>query len=101
MARLTSTTNDNTQCTAYRCLRFVSSAGTVCWFHLSCGRVLGVHDQMVLEYDSSTLAPLGLVVAKVRPGPARHAPWKRRRDGRCVDDACSRPTCTDPFHIAG
>jgi hypothetical protein len=31
---------------------------------MACGRVLGVHNGMVLEYDSSTLAPLGLVVGK-------------------------------------
>jgi hypothetical protein len=37
---------------------------TVCWWHMSCGRVLGVHNGMVLEYDPSTLAPLGLVVGK-------------------------------------
>jgi hypothetical protein len=37
---------------------------TVCWWHMACGRVLGVHNGMVLEYDPSTLAPLGLVVAK-------------------------------------
>jgi hypothetical protein len=42
----------------------VGTDGAVCWFHLSCGRVLGVHGGMVLEYDPSTLAPLGLVVAK-------------------------------------
>lgn len=28
------------------------------------GKVLGVHNGMVLEYDPSTLAPLGLVVGK-------------------------------------
>lgn len=38
--------------------------GSVCWWHMSCGRVLGVHNGMVLEYDPSTLAPLGLVVGK-------------------------------------
>ena len=37
---------------------------TVCWWHMACGRVLGVHNGMVLEYDPSTLAPLGLVVGK-------------------------------------
>merc|ERR1711871_970360 len=36
----------------------------VCWWKLKCGRVLGVHEGMVVEYDASTLAPLGLVVAK-------------------------------------
>jgi hypothetical protein len=41
-----------------------SKAETVCWWHMACGRVLGVHNGMVLEYDPSTLAPLGLVVGK-------------------------------------
>ena len=36
----------------------------VCWWHMADGRVLGVHNGMVLEYDPSTLAPLGLVVGK-------------------------------------
>lgn len=31
---------------------------------MACGRVLGVHKGMVIEYDASTLAPLGLVVGK-------------------------------------
>lgn len=39
-------------------------AETVCWWHMSTGQVLGVHNGMVLEYDPSTLAPLGLVVGK-------------------------------------
>ena len=42
----------------------VGKDGARCWFHLACGRVLGVHNNMLLEYDPSTLAPLGLVVAK-------------------------------------
>ena len=42
----------------------VSKEGSVCWWHMACGRVLGVHNNMLLEYDPSTLAPLGLVVAK-------------------------------------
>jgi hypothetical protein len=37
---------------------------SVCWWHMSDGKVLGVHNGMVLEYDSSTLAPLGLVVGR-------------------------------------
>jgi hypothetical protein len=35
----------------------------VCWWRLSCGRVLGMANGMLLEYDKSTLAPLGLVVS--------------------------------------
>ena len=31
---------------------------------MACGRVLGVHNGMVLEYDPLTLSPLGLVVSK-------------------------------------
>lgn len=37
---------------------------SVCWWHMADGKVLGVHNGMVLEYDPSTLAPLGLVVGK-------------------------------------
>ncbi|KAG5177942.1 calcineurin-like phosphoesterase [Tribonema minus] len=33
----------------------------VCWWHMADGRVLGVHDGMVVEYDAETLAPLGIV----------------------------------------
>lgn len=33
------------------------------WWRLSSGRVLGVLNGMLLEYDSSTLAPLGLVLS--------------------------------------
>lgn len=40
----------------------LASDNTVCWWHMACGRVLGVHNGMVLEYDASTLAPMGLVV---------------------------------------
>uniref|UniRef100_A0A7S0Q9T2 EF-hand domain-containing protein n=1 Tax=Coccolithus braarudii TaxID=221442 RepID=A0A7S0Q9T2_9EUKA len=34
----------------------------VAWWHMSDGRVLGVYDGRLIEYDPSTLAPLGLVV---------------------------------------
>jgi len=37
---------------------------TVCWWHMGDGAVLGVHDGMVIEYDPTTLAPLGMVVSK-------------------------------------
>lgn len=36
---------------------------TKVWWRLSNGRVLGVMNGMLLEYDSSTLAPLGLVLS--------------------------------------
>jgi hypothetical protein len=35
---------------------------TVAWWRMSCGRVLGMLNGMLVEYDPSTLAPLGLVV---------------------------------------
>merc|ERR1719183_1169594 len=35
---------------------------TVAWWYMSCGRVLGMLNGNLIEYDSSTLAPLGLVV---------------------------------------
>jgi len=37
---------------------------TVAWWHMSDGRVLGVYDGRLIEYDPSTLAPLGLVVGQ-------------------------------------
>mmetsp|Transcript_5713 Transcript_5713/g.16877 ORF Transcript_5713/g.16877 Transcript_5713/m.16877 type:complete len:567 (-) Transcript_5713:38-1738(-) len=37
---------------------------TVAWWKLNCGRVLGVYDGRLIEYDPSTLAPLGLVVGQ-------------------------------------
>ena len=37
---------------------------TVAWWKLACGRVLGVYDGRLIEYDPSTLAPLGLVVGQ-------------------------------------
>lgn len=36
---------------------------TVAWWRLCCGRVLGVVNGMLLEFDKSTLAPLGLVMS--------------------------------------
>ena len=37
---------------------------TIAWWKMSCGRVLGVYDGRLLEYEPSTLAPLGLVVGQ-------------------------------------
>ena len=35
---------------------------TVAWWYMDCGRVLGMLNGNMIEYDRSTLAPLGLVV---------------------------------------
>jgi hypothetical protein len=35
---------------------------TVAWWYMDCGRVLGMLNGNLIEYDKSTLAPLGLVV---------------------------------------
>ena len=35
---------------------------TTAWWYMSCGRALGMLNGNLIEYDSSTLAPLGLVV---------------------------------------
>jgi len=40
-----------------------ASMDTVAWWRMSCGKVLGIYDGRLIEYDPSTLAPLGLVVA--------------------------------------
>jgi len=39
-----------------------ASSQTVCWWHMTDGAVLGVHDNMLIEYDGQTLSPLGVVV---------------------------------------
>ena len=35
---------------------------TKAWWNMACGRVLGMLNGMLIEYDPSTLAPLGLIV---------------------------------------
>jgi len=35
---------------------------TVAWWRMACGRTMGLLKGMLVEYDSSTLAPLGLIV---------------------------------------
>jgi hypothetical protein len=40
------------------------SLDTVKWWRLSSGRVLGVLNGMLIEYDMSTMAPLGLVLSQ-------------------------------------
>lgn len=40
-----------------------SSMGSkVCWWHMEDGKVLGLHAGQLVEYDSETLSPLGVVV---------------------------------------
>jgi len=47
------------------------SNDVVCWWHMQDGRVLGVHDGQVIEYDAACLAPLGtLYVALVLTSPS-------------------------------
>ena len=41
---------------------FDVTADTVAWWYLSCGRAIGMLNGNLIEYDSSTLAPLGLIV---------------------------------------
>jgi hypothetical protein len=36
---------------------------TVAWWRMACGRTMGLLNGMLVEYDTSTLAPLGLIVA--------------------------------------
>jgi len=41
-----------------------SSRDAVCWWNMKDGAVLGGHNGMIIEYDPSTLAPLGMVVSR-------------------------------------
>lgn len=40
----------------------VVTMDTIAWWRMNCGRVMGVYDGRLIEYERSTLAPLGLVV---------------------------------------
>ncbi|CAJ1431905.1 unnamed protein product [Effrenium voratum] len=52
----------------------------VCWWHMKDGAILGVHNGMVLEYDASTLAPLGMVISRDE---------LRNRRVAVIDDECN------------
>lgn len=39
-------------------------SASICWWHMNDGKVLGVHGGQIVEYDSETLSPLGIVVTK-------------------------------------
>jgi len=39
-----------------------SRGSKVCWWHMADGKVLGLHSGQLVEYDSETLSPLGVVV---------------------------------------
>jgi len=41
-----------------------SGREAVCWWHMKDGAVLGGHNGMIIEYEPSTLAPLGMVVSR-------------------------------------
>ena len=36
----------------------------VCWWHMADGKVLGLHQGQLVEYDAETLAPIGVVVTE-------------------------------------
>lgn len=38
------------------------SKHTVCWWHMADGKVLGLQEGQLIEYDAETLAPLGVVL---------------------------------------
>ena len=42
----------------------VCDSKTVCWWHMADGKVLGLHEKQLVEYDAETLSPLGVVVTK-------------------------------------
>jgi len=41
-----------------------NNSKTVCWWHMADGKVLGLHQEQLVEYDSETLSPLGVVLTK-------------------------------------
>jgi hypothetical protein len=59
---------------------------TVAWWYLACGRVLGMLNGMLIEYDRSTLAPLGLVVGADELVGKRIAVVDSGDDENCIVD---------------
>ena len=57
---------------------------TVAWWYMACGRVLGMLNGMLIEYDRSTLAPLGLVVGADELVGKRIAVLDSGLDGYCA-----------------
>jgi hypothetical protein len=57
---------------------------TVKWWYMACGRVLGMLNGMMIEYDRSTLAPLGLVVGADELIGKRIAVIDSGLDSECV-----------------
>jgi len=41
---------------------FDIETNTHAWWHMPCGRALGMFNGKLIEYDSTTLAPIGLVI---------------------------------------
>jgi hypothetical protein len=56
---------------------------TTKWWYMACGRVLGMLNGMLIEYDKSTLAPLGLVVGADELVGKRVAVIDSGLDGEC------------------
>jgi 3',5'-cyclic AMP phosphodiesterase CpdA len=56
---------------------------TTKWWYMACGRVLGMLNGMLIEYDKSTLAPLGLVVGADELIGKRVAVIDSGLDGEC------------------
>ena len=56
------------------------------WWYMACGRVLGLLNGMMIEYDRSTLAPLGLVVGADELIGKRIAVVDSGIEGGCIID---------------
>jgi 3',5'-cyclic AMP phosphodiesterase CpdA len=57
---------------------------TVKWWYLASGQVLGLLNGMLIEYDSSTMAPLGLVVGADELVGKRIAVIESVNDAECI-----------------
>ena len=77
----------------------LSNPETVCWWHMKDGAVLGAHNGMIIEYDPSTLAPLGMVVSRDELENRRVAVIDDEWGGDCLclfDDSTGDVTVVQP-----
>jgi len=64
-------------------------AGKVCWWHMADGKVLGLHQGQVVEYDAETLAPLGVVLTEEELNNREVLVVQNRTTLALVDEATS------------
>ncbi len=68
----------------------------VCWWHMADGKVLGLHQGQLVEYDAETLSPLGVVVTEKQLGNREILVVQDRTTLVLVDDKAQKVEVIHP-----